>query len=92
MRAEQGLLVKLAESQIELKPLIDTLAEGRGRENGALDEATRSHIRNIEVYMARLLEETSAGRSQAVEEIRAEIKLLARTVAAGAGRVRSDMS
>jgi hypothetical protein len=34
------------------------------------------------VYLARLLEEASSGRAQSVEDIRAEIKLLARTIAA----------
>jgi hypothetical protein len=57
-----------------------------------LDEATRGHIRNIEVYLARLLEETSTGRGQAVEEIRSEIKLLARTIAAGRDKAKGRES
>ncbi|TDI65787.1 MAG: flagellar motor protein MotA, partial [Alphaproteobacteria bacterium] len=46
------------------------------------------HIRNIEVYLARLLEETSTGRRQATEELRSEIKLLARTIAAGSDKAQ----
>jgi len=89
MRAEQGLLVKLAESQMELKPLLSGLTRLVERGGEAVDDATRGHIRNIEVYLARLLEENASGRSQAVEELRAEIKMLARTVAAGAGADRT---
>ena len=47
------------------------------------------HIRNIEVYLARLLEELSTGRTQSVEDIRAEIKILARTIAADRSGGRS---
>jgi hypothetical protein len=82
MRAEQALMIKLAESQLELKPVLARLADGNDRREGALDDATRSHIRNIEVYLARMLEEMSQGRSQTVEEIRSEIKILSRTIAA----------
>ena len=49
---------------------------------GGIDEATAAHIRNIDVYMTRLLEETVAGRTQLIDELRSELKLLARTVAA----------
>ncbi|MCZ6885342.1 MAG: flagellar motor protein MotA, partial [Alphaproteobacteria bacterium] len=83
MKAEQSLLVKLAQGQVELNPVLARLGDAMASASGGLDEATRSHIRNIEVYLARLLEETSSGRDQAVEELRSEIKLLARTIAAG---------
>jgi len=52
------------------------------RAPGGLDEATRAHIRNLEIYLSRILEEMSTGRPQMTEEIRREIKLLARTVGA----------
>lgn len=82
MRAEQTLMIKLAESQMEMKPVLTRLADGADRRDGAIDDATRGHIRNIEVYLARLLEEMSQGRNQTVEEIRSEIKILSRTIAA----------
>jgi biopolymer transport protein ExbB/TolQ len=81
MKAEQALLTKLAQSQMELHPVIERL--GAATEGSGFDEASRGHIRNIEVYLARLLEETSTGRREATEELRSEIKLLARTIAAG---------
>ncbi|MBL6933798.1 MAG: flagellar motor protein MotA [Alphaproteobacteria bacterium] len=82
MRAEQTLMVKLAESQLELKPILSKLTETAAEGNFGMDEATRIHIRNLDVHMVRLLEDAPSGRDQLVQEIRNEIKLLARTVAA----------
>jgi len=82
MRTEQTLLARLAEGQLELKPILIRLAEiSSAKGTDALDDETRGHVRNIEVYLARLLEEMSSGRAQSVEDIRAEIKILARTIA-----------
>lgn len=82
MRTEQKLMIRLAESQMELQPVLTRVAAAAEMRDETLDEATRGHIRNIEVYLARLLEELSSGRTQTVEELRSEIKLLARTIAA----------
>jgi hypothetical protein len=83
MRAEQTLMLRLAESQMELRPILQRLADvlGAGQDFG-LDDATRQHIRNMDVYASRILEEVATGRTQTVQEIRSEIKLLARTIAA----------
>ncbi len=85
MRTEQVLMVKLAESQVEIKPLLAKLAEGAGPGAG-MDEATRTHIRNLDIYVARLLEELNTGRDEIIQQVRSEIKLLARTVAALSGK------
>ena len=82
MRAEQALMVKLVENQLDMKPVLLRLSEITLQESGAIDDATRAHIRNIDVYLTRLLEESVTGRNQMVDEIRSEIKLLARTIAA----------
>lgn len=79
MRAEQGLLVKLAENQVEMRHALTRLMDGN---IGGLDESSRQHLRNIDVYLARLVEESVTGRTQAVHEIRTEIKVLTRTIAA----------
>ena len=42
----------------------------------------RTHLRNIEAYVARLTEDVAEGRAQSVQELRGEIRLLARTIAA----------
>jgi len=93
MRTEQALMVKLSESQIELKPVLLQLAESsagkRAVATNSLDESTRAHIRNLDIYMARLLEELNTGRDEIIQQIRSEIKLLARTLAAIAEKSKS---
>jgi hypothetical protein len=42
----------------------------------------RTHLRNIEAYMARLTEDVAEGRAQSVQELRGEIRLLSRTIVA----------
>ena len=79
MQTEQAVLKKLAETQVELKPAIERMAGGG---NGGMDEATRTHIRNMDLCLSRLLEENRVGREETVSQLRSEIKLLARTVAA----------
>jgi hypothetical protein len=78
---EQALLARLIASQEELRPVLARLAEAEG---GGVDEAMRNHIRNMDVYLARLLDETVQGRSQMTHELRSEIKMVARTIAAAA--------
>ena len=90
MRAEQSLLAKLAEHQIEMKPVLTRLAGMGESSGGGMDQASRNHLRNIDVYLGRALEEMAIGRTQVVEDIRAEIKLLARTLAAMAEETRRN--
>ena len=82
-------MVKLVENQLEIRPVLERLAE-RADQPTVLDEASRSHLRNLDVYLGRLLEEMVAGREQSVNEIRTEFKLLARTIAAVAEHERRD--
>ena len=82
MQTEQALMMQLAESQTELKSILARLADRVGHSSAGMDEATRTHIRNLDVYVARLLEELSAGRDDIIHQVRSEIKLLARTIAA----------
>ena len=74
-------MVKLVENQLEMRPVLERLAAGATRQGG-LDEPSRAHLRNLDVYLQRLLEEMVSGREQSVAELRSEIKLLARTIAA----------
>jgi len=71
-------------SILQLTERLATLGDQMQRTDGSVDEATRGHIRSLDVHMVRLLEETVNGRNQMVSELRNEIKLLARTVAATA--------
>ena len=71
-------------SILQLTERLATLGDHMQRTDGSVDEATRGHIRSLDVHMVRLLEETVNGRNQMVAEVRTEINLLARTVAATA--------
>ncbi|MDA0262247.1 MAG: flagellar motor protein MotA [Proteobacteria bacterium] len=91
MRTEQDLMVKLAESQMELKPVLGRLAQSMElAADRGLDEMSRSHLKNLDVYVMRLLEETTQGRKELVEDVRSEIKLLTRTLAGMAEQQRRD--
>lgn len=49
--------------------------------SGGIDDATKDHIRNLDVSMGRLIEESNQGNKQLIYELRSEIKILAKTVA-----------
>jgi hypothetical protein len=86
LSGDRTLFARLSETQDALRPILAKLAEAGDRgAAGGVDEATRHHIRNIDAYLARMLEELSIGRQYTVQELRNEIKLLARTITAAAG-------
>jgi hypothetical protein len=81
MRAEQSVLMRLAETQSDMKGLMTRLGEWSPAA-GAMDETTRTHIRNLDLRLEHLLNDVASGREYAVQEIRGEIRLLTRTIAA----------
>lgn len=90
MKAEQQVLLKVAGNQKDLAPLLEKIgglgdAFNQPQQSG-MDDGTKTHIRNIDQSMGRLVTEITAGRDQMVKDIRSEIKLLAKTVAASGGR------
>jgi hypothetical protein len=84
MRTQQSIMRNLAETQVELKPILSQLANGAGNASG-LDDASRMHLRNLDVYVTRLGEELKTGRENTTQQIRSEIKLLAKLIAASSG-------
>ncbi|MCW9039711.1 MAG: flagellar motor protein MotA, partial [Rhodospirillales bacterium] len=83
MRAEQEILLRLAKGQDELRPALAKMADAKA--SGGMDETTRAHIRNLDIHVARMVEELPAGRDELIQQVRSEIKLLARTIAAASG-------
>jgi hypothetical protein len=79
LRANQQLMLKLAEAQLALGPALSRLAN-LGDTNS--DEISRAHLRNIELLLNRLLTESEQGRNQTTSELRSDIKMLTRTIAA----------
>jgi hypothetical protein len=66
-----------------LERLVDTLARSQQTQPAAGgDEAMRAALKGIETLLARLIDETQAGRAQFTQDIRNEFRLLARTIAA----------
>ncbi len=78
MRASQQLMMHIAETQTQLGPALAKLGERRPEG----DETARAHLRNIEIYMQRLLSESEQGRIQSTTELRNDIRVLTRTIAA----------
>jgi len=79
MRANQQLMLRIAETQQALAPALQRLGE---RREGGHDDAARAHLRNIELYLQRLLTESEQGRAQTTSDIRNDIRVLTRTIAA----------
>jgi hypothetical protein len=81
MRSEQDVLVRLAEAQAQMQPVLARLSEASPKAGG-LDEASRAHLRNLDLRAGQIIQELAKGRDHTVQEIRNEIRLLARTIAA----------
>ncbi len=81
MRSEQEVLIRLAEAQSQMQPLLARLSEATPKTSG-LDEASRAHLRNLDLRAGQIVQELAKGRDHTVQEIRSEIRLLARTIAA----------
>ncbi|MBX7200494.1 MAG: flagellar motor protein MotA [Rhodospirillaceae bacterium] len=98
MRAEQQIMLRIAEGQRDIAPLIRGVGElanaitsgGMPGGGAAMDDATRAHIRNIDASLTRLVSALAANRDDTVREIRNEIKLLAKTIASTAPRAPGD--
>ncbi|BBK39449.1 flagellar motor protein MotA [Allostella sp. ATCC 35155] len=82
MRTEQSLMLRLAESQLALQPILERLSLPAARGGGGHDDEAQGQLRAIERQMARLIDTTEQASAAAAQEIRAEIRLLARTIAA----------
>jgi hypothetical protein len=79
MRANQQLMLRLAESQVAIGPAIQRLANDRGSDTA---DAMRASLRGIEQVLQRILAETEQGRTQFMTELRNDLRVLTRTVAA----------
>ncbi len=83
MRANQQLMLRIAEAQSQLVPALQRIA--------AISDAggEQNHLRNIEMLLQRLATESEQGRSQSTAELRNEIRVLTRTLAAIAEQPRA---
>ncbi len=79
LRASQQLMAKIAEAQVAMAPALTRLANAGAESN---DDIARAHLRNIELLLNRLINETEHGRTQMTAELRSDLKMLTRTLAA----------
>lgn len=82
LQNQQALTARLAEGQAATAAVLGRLATALESDRFGIDEPTRQHIRSLDTTVRRMIEEMSTGRMQLSGEIRGEIKLLARTIAA----------
>ncbi|MGB1026403.1 MAG: hypothetical protein ACPGYL_07605 [Rhodospirillaceae bacterium] len=97
MRTEQAVLLKLAETQADLRPVLHQIAERMAAEGdpkapaAGLDDAAKGHLRNMDAAVTYMANHFVSGREQTLKELRGEIKMLARTIAATAENRRDGM-
>ncbi len=78
LRSGHAANARFVDEQIETQALLRRLIESSQRGNG--DDAARRHLANIELTLAQMRDDAQAGRSELAQDLRNEIKLLARTI------------
>lgn len=92
MRTEQNLMAKLADSQIEMKPILARLGDEQSFGRQELVNQLRSEFRQLAATLGeqqlefgpvlqRMLDDNTAGRQEMLRELRNEFRILARTLA-----------
>ena len=79
LEVQNTSLADIATSQSEVARTVARLGDMPSQTR---DEVSRTHLRNIEALLTRQVDDSGEAWVQAVEEIRQEIRLLARTIAA----------
>jgi chromosome segregation ATPase len=77
LNARQALMERMNDNQTNLNSSIIKLTDAESEKN---NDIYRLHLRNIESHTAQLVNEVKLGRATSVDEIRQEIRLLARTI------------
>ena len=77
MRTNQQVMLRIAETHASLAPALQRMTDLQGG-----DEIVHAHLRNIELALQRLLAESEQGRAQVASDLRNDLRLLTRTVAA----------
>lgn len=79
MLTHQQLLKRIAENQIELQQALQSF--NQNPQKGS-DETLKLHLRSIDATLSKMLEESIEGRSRSTQDLRNEIRLVARTISA----------
>ena len=78
LEKETQVIRQLSDNQVKINSVIGKFTE-YSQEKGQDDY--RQNLRNIDAQLSQLIKELKTGRDKSVEEIRQEIRLLARTIA-----------
>ena len=81
--SQQALLKRMAQGQVDLQKYLEqfaALAATPSFQGG--DDGVKQYLRNLDATALRLLEELIEGRNQGIQEIKGEIRLVAKTISA----------
>ena len=80
MIAHQNFSQRLAQNQIELQELLTN--QSKEGPHGRNEEIIKTHVRSLDATLTKILEETIDGRNRSTQDIRNEIRVVSRTLAA----------
>ena len=93
--AQSAQMAKSTQSDQALGAAISKLAEVHSKPVAVpepvpvMDDATKQHIRNLDVGIKRLIDEQTRASEALSDDLRSELKLLARTISAGLDQQRT---
>lgn len=84
MTVQQHLLQKIAQSHVDLQSQLYAFSKTvmDQQAHSSLNEGLKEYLRNLDTTTLRILEEMIEGRAQGVQDIRGEIRLVAKTISA----------
>jgi hypothetical protein len=97
LHTQQALLARLADTQIELKPILGRLSEEQSFGRQELVTALRTEFKNlanriaevqlqIRPYLDQMTKDNAVGRQEMIREMRSETEILAQAIATLAGQ------
>ena len=97
LHTQQALLARLADTQIELKPILGRLSEEQSFGRQELVTALRTEFKNLATriaevqlqmrpYLDQMTKDNAVGRQEMIREMRSETEILAQAIATLAGQ------
>jgi hypothetical protein len=80
MIAHQGFSQRLAQNQVEIQEML--VMQSKEGTQGRNDEIIKTHVRSLDATLTKMLEELVDGRARSTQDIRNEIRVVSRTLAA----------
>ena len=81
MSVQQAVMQRMAQNQVDLQQQIINLTQTMATTHAKpIDDGIKEYLRNIDSTVLNVLEQIAEGRTLTVQELRSEIKMLARTI------------